>query len=267
MLYWNERVDIMYTVKQLSDVAGVSVRTLHYYDEIGLLKPTEVGENGYRHYDADAVLRLQQILFYREIGLGLLQIKDVLDSADFDLVTALQSHRVVLQERIERLQSLVNTVDSTIMHLVGEVPMDNKKKLFEAFSISEEKQKQYEQEIMNDPRYDQDKVKESQRKWSSYSKEQKQKIGEEGGAIHLDLVAAIEHGASAESPEVQAIIVRWHQHLHYFYTPTPEILRGLGHMYNEHPDFIANFQKLHPDLPAFLEQAITHYCDVLVPEK
>jgi DNA-binding transcriptional MerR regulator len=256
----------MYTVKQLSEVAGVSVRTLHYYDEIGLLRPTSVGENGYRHYDANAVLRLQQILFYREIGLGLLQIKDVLDSAEFDLVSALQSHRVVLQERIERLQSLVNTVDSTIMHLVGEVPMSNKK-LFEAFSVSEEKQKQYEQEIMNDPRYDKDKVKESQRKWSSYTTEQKQKIGEEGGAVYIDMVAAIERGASADSAEVQAIIARWHQHLHYFYTPTPEILRGLGHMYNEHPDFIANFQKLHPDLPGFLEQAITHYCDVLVPEK
>jgi DNA-binding transcriptional MerR regulator len=257
----------MYTVKQLSDLAGVSVRTLHYYDEIGLLVPSSVGENGYRHYDAESVLRLQQILFYREIGLGLLQIKDVLDSPAFDLVSALQSHRVVLQERIERLQSLVNTVDSTIMHLVGEVPMSNNKKLFEAFNLSEEKQKQYEQEIINDPRYDQDKVRESQRKWSSYTAAQKQKIGEEGNAVYADLIAAIERGASAESAEVQAMIARWHQHLHYFYTPTPEILRGLGHMYNEHPDFIANFQKLHPDLPAFLEQAITHYCDVLVTEK
>lgn len=257
----------MYTVKQLSDVAGVSVRTLHYYDEIGLLKPSSVAENGYRHYDADAVLRLQQILFYREIGLGLLQIKDVLDSPDFDLVSALQSHRVVLQERIERLQSLVNTVDSTIMHLVGDVPMSEEKRLFEAFSHSDEKQKQYEQEIMNDPRYDQDKVRESQRKWSSYSAAQKQQIGEEGSAIYLDLIAAMEAGRGAESPDVQAIIARWHQHLHYFYTPTPEILRGLGQMYNQHPDFIANFQKLHPDLPAFLEQAIAHYCDVLVAEK
>ncbi len=69
----------------------------------------------------------------------------------------------------------------------------------------------------------------------------------------------------ADSEAVQAIMARWHDHLRYFYEPTPEILRGLGHLYNSHPDFIANFQKLHPDLPAFMEQAVTYYCDVFVP--
>ena len=250
----------MYAVKQLSDLAGVSVRTLHYYDEIDLLKPSLVGDNGYRHYDEDAVLKLQQILFYRELGLGLLQIKDLLDAPDFDLVAALQSHREELQARIERLQALMTTVDSTILHLVGEIDM-SKKQLFAGFS--EEKQKQYEAEIANDPRYDQNKVKESQRRWKSYSAEQKEQIKAEGSAIYSDLVAVIDTGA--DSPEVQAIMARWHEHLRYFYEPTPEILRGLGQMYNQHPDFIANFQQLHADLPAFLEQAVTHYCDTLVP--
>ncbi len=251
----------MYAVKQLSDLAGVSVRTLHYYDEIGLLKPSAVSENGYRHYDGDALLKLQQILFYREMGLGLLQIKDLLDSPEFDLVTALQSHRDELQGRIERLQALMHTVDSTIMHLVGEVEMSNKQ-FFAGFS--EEKQQHYEAEIANDPRYDQNKVRESQRHWKSYSAEKKEQIKAEGGAIYADLVAEI--GKGADSPEVQAIMGRWHQHLRYFYEPTPEILRGLGQIYNQHPDFIATFQQMHPDLPAFLEQAVTHYCDTLVPK-
>jgi len=254
----------MYAVKQLSDLAGVSVRTLHYYDEIGLLKPSSVTENGYRHYDEDAVLKLQQILFYREMGLGLLQIKDLIESPGFDLVTALRSHREELQTRIERLQALMQTVDSTILHLVGEVEM-SKKQLFAGFS--EEKQKQYEQEILNNPRYDQDKVKESQRNWKSYSAEKKEQIKAEGGAIYTDLVAAIHAGQQPDSPPIQAIMKRWHQHLRYFYEPTPEILRGLGQMYNTHPDFIANFQQMHPDLPAFLEQAVMHYCDSLVPER
>ena len=252
----------MYAVKELADLAGVSVRTLHYYDEIGLLKPSSVSENGYRSYDDQAVLRLQQILFYREIGLGLLQIKDILDSPDFDLVLALQSHRDELAGRIQRLQTLMNTVNSTIMDLVGEVKM-SKKQLFAGFS--EEKQKQYEQEIANDPRYDQDKVRESQRNWKSYSAEKKEQIKAEGNAIYSALVALIDEGAAPSSPQVQAIMVRWHQHLRYFYEPTPEILRGLGQMYNQHPDFVANFQQMHPDLPAFLEQAVTHYCDALVP--
>ncbi|MBI1259241.1 MAG: MerR family transcriptional regulator [Chloroflexi bacterium] len=250
----------MYAVKQLGDLAGVSVRTLHYYDEIGLLEPSVVSDNGYRHYDEAAVLKLQQILFYRELGLGLLQIKDLLDAPDFDLVAALQSHRAELQTRIERLQALMTTVDSTILHLVGEIDM-SKKQLFAGFS--EEKQKQYEAEIANDPRYDQRKVKESQRNWSSYSAQKKEQIKAEGSAIYTDLAAVMDKGA--DSPEVQAIMARWHQHLRYFYDPTPEILRGLGQMYNQHPDFIANFQQIHPDLPAFLEQAVTHYCDVLEP--
>src|SRR5687767_14888584 len=107
----------MYTVKQLSNLAGVSVRTLHYYDEMELLKPSMVGENGYRYYTDESLLRLQQILFYREMDLGLLQIKEIIDSKDFDLVTALQTHRYTLQHKIERLQTLINTVDTTIMHL------------------------------------------------------------------------------------------------------------------------------------------------------
>src|SRR5688572_25910301 len=123
----------MYTVKQLSDLAGVSVRTLHYYDEIGLLKPSAVGENGYRYYTEDSLFRLQQILFFREMDLGLLQIKDIIEAQGFDLVTALQTHRSTLQEKIERLQTLIHTVDTTIMHLVGEVNM-SKKKIFEGFN-------------------------------------------------------------------------------------------------------------------------------------
>src|SRR5437868_9193226 len=133
----------MYTVKQLSELAQVSVRTLHYYDEIGLLIPSQVGGNGYRYYDDQAVLRLQQILFYREIGMELMQIKDVLDSPDFDLVSALKSHRALLLEKSERLLKLVTTVDNTIKHLQGEKTM-SKRQLFEAFS--DEQQKDYERE-------------------------------------------------------------------------------------------------------------------------
>ena len=136
----------MYTVKQLSDFAGVSVRTLHYYDEIGLLKPAAVGRNGYRYYQEADLLRLQQILFYREIDLGLSQIKEILDSPDFDLVSALQAHRQALQTKIERMQTLINTLDNTVLHLVGDIKMSKKQKIFEGFS--EEKQAQYQEEAM-----------------------------------------------------------------------------------------------------------------------
>lgn len=249
----------MYTVKQLSGLAGVSVRTLHYYDEIGLLKPSEVGRNGYRYYTDQALFRLQQILFYREMELGLEQIRTILDAPDFDSVTALQSHRQTLQEKIERLQTLIHTVDNTILHLVGEVNM-SKKKIFEGFS--EEKQKQYEQEAMQ--QFGEDRVKASIKLWNSYSDEEKERIKQEGGQVYLDVIANMAKGHA--SPEIQAILVRWHQHLRYFYEPSLEVLRGLGNGYNEHPDFNATFTAMHPDLPAFLQKAITYYVDVLETE-
>jgi DNA-binding transcriptional MerR regulator len=247
---------MMYTVKQLSTLAGVSVRTLHYYDEIGLLKPSSVGKNGYRYYTDEALFRLQQILFYRELDLDLLQIKAILDGQDFDPVTALQSHRHRLQAKIDRLQTLIHTVDTTILHLVGEVNM-SKKKIFEGFS--EEKQKQYEQEALK--QWGEASVKESLKLWNSYSKQQQEQIMQEGSQVYQDLVANMGHGPN--SPAVQAILVRWHQHLRYFYEPSLEVLRGLGNGYNEHPDFNATFTAMHPDLPAFLQKAINHYVDVL----
>jgi MerR family transcriptional regulator, thiopeptide resistance regulator len=234
------------------------VRTLHYYDEIGLLHPSKVGAQGYRYYDDAALLRLQQILFYREIGLELLQIKEILDSPNFDVLTALRSHRTVLQEKMSRLEKLVSTVDSTIMHLVGEMDM-SKKRMFEAFS--DEKQKQYEREARL--QWGADTVNQSIKLWNSYSDAKKKAIQEEGGQVYLDLVKAMEAGKAPQSAEVQDILQRWHEHLRYFYEPTLDILRGLGHGYNSDPGFIETFTKFHTDLPQYLEDGITQYVDDL----
>lgn len=245
----------MYTVKQLSNLAGVSVCTLHYYDAIGLLKPSTIGENGYRYYGDEALFRLQQILFFREMDLELMQIKEILDAPQFDLVSALQLHRRHLQEKMTRLQTLISTVDSTIMHLVGELNM-SKKKIFTGFSP--EKQKQYEEEARQ---MWGEGVTQSVKLWNSYSEAKKEAIMQEGSAVYTDLVAQMSQGP--ESQEVQAILQRWHQHLHYFFEPSLEVLRGLGNTYNEHPDFNATFTAIHPDLPPFLQKAINHYVDTL----
>ena len=245
-----------YTVKQLATLAGVSARTLHYYDEIGLLKPSSVGRNGYRYYTDEAVFRLQQILFFREIDLDLLRIKALLDDPGFDRVSALQTHRQTLQGKIERLQTLIGTIDTTILHLVGEVNM-SKQKIFEGFS--EEKQTAYEQEAMQ--RWGEADVKASIKLWNSYSKAQQDQIMQAGSLIYQELAAQMERGP--ESPEIQALLGRWHQHLRYFYEPSLDVLRGLGNHYHEHPDFNATFTAIHPDLPPFLQKAINHYVDVL----
>ena len=108
-----------YTVKQVAELSGVSVRTLHFYDETGLLKPAYVGANGYRFYEEPQLLTLQQILFYRVLELELNLIKLVLGRAEFERIAALESHRQVLEEKLARTRSLLGTIDKTIAHLKG----------------------------------------------------------------------------------------------------------------------------------------------------
>jgi DNA-binding transcriptional MerR regulator len=108
-----------FTVKQVAGLSGVSVRTLHFYDESGLLKPAYVAANGYRFYEEPQLLMLQQILFYRELGFELKQIKKILKRKDFEKVAALESHRKVLQKNLSRTRSLIETIDKTIRHLKG----------------------------------------------------------------------------------------------------------------------------------------------------
>src|SRR5579859_291537 len=106
-----------YPVKRVVAMSGVSVRTLHFYDETGLLKPAYIGANGYRFYEEPQLLMLQQILFYRELGFELKQISRILGRDDFEKVAALQSHRKVLQKELTRTLRLIETIDKTIQHL------------------------------------------------------------------------------------------------------------------------------------------------------
>jgi len=244
----------MFTVKQLSKMAGITPRALHYYDEIGLLKPSQVGANGYRYYGEEALLRLQQILLYRELDLPLEHIKEIVGRRDFDVLSALESHRQKLRQRIAHMERLIATVDDTISHLKGQKTMDTKQ-FFEGFS--DEQQAEYEREAMQ--MYDPETVKASSRKWKAYSAEEKQRIGEEGNAIYRDMLLAMPKGAS--SPEAQACVERWRRHIEYFWTPNDQQLLGLVNGYNDDPRFEANFDKIHPDLAAFMRSAVIFYVD------
>src|SRR5881394_1945132 len=108
-----------YTVKQLALMSGVTVRTLHFFDEMALLKPAYHRANGYRFYEEPQLLMLQQILFYRELGFELKRIKQVLGRAKFEKVAALNSHRKVLEKDLVRMRTLIETIDKTIHHLKG----------------------------------------------------------------------------------------------------------------------------------------------------
>jgi MerR family transcriptional regulator, thiopeptide resistance regulator len=243
---------MVYTVKQLSKLAGISTRTLHYYDEIGLLKPSKIGENGYRYYADEAQLRLQQILFYRELDLSLYEIKAIVSSPDFDIMKALQAHKLALGKRVERLNRLINTVENTINHLKGKKEM-SKKQLFAAFTEEEEKKYSAEAERIYDPVI----VKASQKKWQAYTKEDKQRIGEEGNAAYEVIVAAIPLGPA--SPQAQAGVELWRKHMDYFWTPNLEQLVGLTELYISDPRFKTNFDKIDPRLAEFMREAVEVY--------
>ena len=245
-------IKTMFTVKQLSRLAGVTPRTLHHYDAIGLLKPSRVGENGYRYYGDESLLYLQQILFYRELGLPLDDIREIMGRHDFDALPALESHRLELGKRIERLQGLIETVDNTILYLKGKKGM-SAKQIFSGFSEEEQAQYTAEAETMYDP----ETVKASNRKWKAYSAEQKQRILDEGRQVYLDMIAAMPHGA--HSAEVQAVVGRWRTHMDYFWTPGLEQLIDLARGYSDDPRFKANFEAMQPGLAAFMQQAVEVY--------
>ncbi len=242
----------MFTVKQLSNLAGVTPRTLHHYDQIGLLKPSRVGENGYRYYGEESLLCLQQILFYRELGLPLEDIKRIMGRRDFDVLAALESHKAEIQKRITRLERLTETVNNTILYLKGHQEMSNKQ-IFSGFS--EEQQEKYAVEA--EQMYDAETVRASNRKWKAYSAAQKQQILDEGGQVYTDMIAVMPKGP--ESAEAQAIVERWRKHMDYFWTPGLDQLVGLASMYVDDPRFRANFDQMHPDLANFMSAAVTAY--------
>jgi len=242
----------MFTVKQLSKMAGVTPRTLHHYDDIGLLKPSRIGANGYRYYGEEALLKLQQILFYRELDFPLDDIKKIMGRRDFDVLGALHSHKDALQKQAARLNRLLATVDNTINHLKGEKVM-SQKSYFEGFS--EEEQEKYALEA--EQFYDPETVRESNRKWKAYSTGKKKAIMAEGSQVYQDMITAMPKGAA--SVDVQSIVERWRKHMDYFWTPNLDQLLGLANGYNDDPKFKANFDKMHPQLAEFMLEAVKVY--------
>lgn len=138
------------TVKQVARMSGVSVRTLHFYDETGLLKPAYLGANGYRFYEEPQLLTLQQILFYRELGFELKQIQRILGRRDFEIVAALRSHRKVLQKNLAQTRRLIETIDKTIQHLKGTKKMKSQE-MFAGFSVAAGKDRFNEQIKLGGP--------------------------------------------------------------------------------------------------------------------
>jgi DNA-binding transcriptional MerR regulator len=244
---------MIYTVKKLADIAGLSVRTLHYYDELGLLKPTSRTANGYRYYDDEAVVRLQQIMFFRELGFELDEIKKILADPGFDVIEALQSHRTLLSKKAERIDGLLATIDNTIKTLKGENDMPIKE-YYEGFS--DEQIEKYRHEVRE--RWGEKTLEESEARVLKMGKEKFKALQDEGGAIFKAISDNMSKGY--DSKEVQELVAEWKNWLENFSHYSDEAVLGLGQAYSCHPDFAKFFQKFGSDFPAFFTKAIEYYC-------
>jgi DNA-binding transcriptional MerR regulator len=215
-----------YGVKELSQLSGVTVRTLHFYDEVGLLKPAYHSANGYRVYEEKELLVLQQILFFRELGFELKQIKRILNRSDFDKCAALESHRRVLEKNAQRMRGLIRTIDKTLEHLKGKRRMKDKA-LFSGFDKA--KQAEYEKQLID--RFGEKMRKgiaQSRRRVKDWTKADWDRSGQEWDAICRDLVAAMKRRRKADSSEVQQLVARHYEWLKRFWTPNQESYAGHG---------------------------------------
>lgn len=245
-----------YTVKKLAEISGVSIRTLHFYDEIGLLRPAYHGSNGYRFYEEEQLLILQQILFFRELGFELKNIQKVLGRKNFDKIVALSSHRQVLQKNLARTKELIKTIDKTIEHLKGTKKMKDQE-IYHGFS--KEKQVAYEQYLIN--RFGgkiQDAITESQENLKNWTKSDFEKSSREFDGICKDLAGLMAKNFKANSADVQNVIRRHCEWLKKYWTPNKESYIGLGMCYTEFEwkKAFESYDSEHPKLAKFLAEGM-----------
>jgi DNA-binding transcriptional MerR regulator len=241
-----------YTVHELAGLAGVSVRTLHHYDRIGAVRPAARTASGYRLYGERELLRLQQVLFYRELDMSLEEIGRVLDEPGYDLVAALETQKRLLAARAERIARLMDTVDRTIGRLKGENMLSDEE-LYEGFDMSEVEGIKAEAKARwgNTEAYA-----ESQKRVARMSKADLAKAVAEGEAIDADAAAAMRRGEDPDSAGVRDLMARKFEQLRAFYEPTAELFAGLGRMYAEDERFRKRYEGIAPGLADFLRRAM-----------
>ncbi len=239
-----------HTVHHLAKLSGVSVRTLHYYDEIGLLKPVHIGANGYRYYEREQLLRLQQILFFRELDFSLADIAAALDAPDFDRAATLRAHRKTLEAHQERYARLLRTLDRTLAELD---PRDEA--LFDGFSP--DKQERYEAELIErgGERMARE-IERSRATMSRWSARDMARMRDEMADIEASLATALRARQAHDAEDVQRLIARHFAWVSQFWTPNRESYAGLGALYTDHPDFVARYERRAPGLAAYLRAAM-----------
>jgi DNA-binding transcriptional MerR regulator len=244
-----------YTINQLAKLAGVSVRTLHYYDGVGLLKPARLKKNGYREYGEDELLRLQQIMFFRELDFPIAAIKKVMNAPHFDMQLALTDQRRLLELKKKRLTALIRTIDQTTARILKQKTM-NDQQLYSNFNQDE--MDKYAEEAKQ--RWgDTEAWRQSQERTKRLGKAGMQRLTKEGEDLYREAAKLI--GRPAADPAVQQLIDRHFKYLHNFFDPSLELYRCIGETYVTDARFTAYLEKFGPGLAALLRDAIRVYCD------
>lgn len=249
-----------YTVQQLAKLAGVSVRTLHHYDQLGLLKPSERTTAGYRLYGESELLRLQQIMFYKELDLSLERIGDILDDPGFEVLQALESHKQALEERRKRLSILLETINKTILKLKGGPVMLTNEELYEGFP----KGQTYREEAI--AKWGRETVEGSENKLRKLSKAELNRLKGEFDNIRTEL-GALMHLDVADR-RVQKVIHRHFELIMQFWGKdgcdhsTLESYKGLAKLYVDDERYTQTADgKNDPAYAAFISKAMVWYAD------
>ena len=241
------------TVGEVASLASVSVRTLHHYDDIGLLSPSERSENGYRHYSDEDLSALQQVLFFRELGFGLTEIARVMHDPSFDRLEALRLQRRMLKDKSAQLAHMIEAVEAALDATEGGVTLDAKD-MFEAFGDFDPKEyeKEAEDRWGGTPAYA-----ESMRRTKRYTKEDWARIKAEGEAVNAAMAALMDEGVPSDDPRAMDLAEEHRLQIDtWFYPCSQEMHVGLGTMYVADPRFAQNYEKVHVGLAQYMCDAI-----------
>ncbi len=249
-----------FSVSELASLAGVSRRTLHYYDEIGLLSPKRAQFSKYRLYGEEDVERLQQIMFYRQFDFSLEEIREVLCAENYNACEHFEKHLSALLEKKKQIDALINNVQKTISSIKGEIFMSNKEK-FEGFkkNLIDENEKKYGKEIRE--KYGDEEVNASNAKMMNMSEEDYAKVTALSNELNEKLKQAtlIGDAKSALAMEVAELHRKW---LCYFWKEySVESHIGLVNMYCEDERFREYYEKITPGAAEFIRDAVTNFCN------
>jgi DNA-binding transcriptional MerR regulator len=247
-----------YTVQKLGLLAGISTRTLRYYDEIGILKPARINSSGYRIYGQAEVDRLQQILFYRELGMNLEKIKEIITSPDFNSAKALTEHREQLLDKRKQLDLLISNVEKSIALTEGRITMSNKEK-FEGFKkdMIEENEKKYGKEARE--KYGDEAVNKANQKVMNMTEEDHKEVTRLAEELAKTLAEAFKTGDPSSKIAQKAADLHKQWLTFYWSKYSKEAHAGLAQMYVDDERFRAHYDKEQPGTAEFLRDAIHIY--------